>query len=144
AAAQQTAHVRYRAELAARLDGVTKVEPLLVPAHHARADGESLERQQRTAVADGGRRGDRPPSPPEHFAQQPRAAQDLHSADVHHGEIAAAVHVDVEIEIVRPDAHGDRRLVQDVELGFEAGADQGPDEAEEDDHRGRAYSEVRG
>ena len=66
--------------------------------------------------------------------------QDGDPADIHHAHVTAAVHVHVEIEIVRPDAHGGEAVIENSDASFEAAFENGKEESEKDDHGWSAKS----
>jgi hypothetical protein len=84
-------------------------QPGLAPAQDRRLDPERLERAQLAAEADHAGIDHRHPAMPQHRPPQPRAEHQVGAAEIHQRPVAAVVHVQRGVEIMRPDAKAQPR-----------------------------------
>ena len=100
-------------------------------AHDARRELEALEGIERPPEAERLRAHDREPAPSERRLQHPGAQAVVPATEVHGQQVAAVVHVQVDVEVVRPHAQRDPALVEQALPGPEGPGRQRVPEAQQ-------------
>lgn len=114
---------------------MSHVKVFLVPAQHFQFHFVTLEDVQGFLVGHGVLGDDRYPAALEHRFQQTAARKHIHAIEIADGQVAAVVHVKVDVDVVGQHAQRERaRIVPVVQPLHEEGADDDPQHAEDQVH----------
>jgi hypothetical protein len=117
-----------------RFETLLEEDPSLIPAQHACLQAIALKRFQRTWKAHRLGGNHRPPFAPPHPSRDAGADHQVDAAEIHHGEVPAVIHVQIEIEVVRPHPQGQFRGFEHIDPRPQQRGDDDTDQAKHKIH----------
>lgn len=94
------------------VEGLFDVEPSLVPADEARRDLEGREERQGSAIGHPHGADERLPALAHDGGKQAGARKHVSARVIHHAEVAAVVHVQIEVDVLGPDVHANTIFIE--------------------------------